>query len=36
MKKKILFIGIFLIAAIAASFLFNSKKDCLESLVLKI
>ncbi len=35
-EKENLIYRIFLIAAIVASFLFNSKKDCLESLVLKI
>lgn len=35
MKKKLLFIGLFLVVAIAASFQFNTEKDGLESLMLE-
>lgn len=35
MKKKILFIGLFLVAAIVASLQFNSEKASLENLMLE-
>lgn len=35
MKKKTLFIGLLGVAAIVTSLQFNSKKDCLESLMLE-
>lgn len=35
MKKKFLFIGLFLVVTIAASFQFNTEKNSLESLVLE-
>lgn len=35
MKKKVLFIGLFLAAIVAVSFQFNSRKENLESLMLE-